>query len=386
MMADASATRPRLPTFTDAEMPVAHDLTDYAALLDALNCGAILVDRGGHVVHANAAFTDLLGEPADSFDGRTLLEIGCESGDCGALVPLLQNFDDPHEIERALPRRDGTRVTVIVSGRPLAGPVPLPSHRLVTVVDITAQKNAENRYAEQYRNLVRLSDTVLEQALELKSLNTTLEERVRQRTAELREANLESIYMLAVAGEAKDSDTGAHIRRIEHYSAALARMAGQNAEEAERIGYSSILHDVGKLLVPDEVLKKPGPLTEEERRTMELHTIVGEKILSPKPFFTLARQIARSHHENWDGSGYPDGLTGEAIPYPARIVRLVDVFDALTSSRVYKDAWTPGDALRAIRADAGKLFDPDLTAAFVGLYESGALRRIADEVAAQAGE
>src|SRR5206468_3740819 len=138
--------------------------------------------------------------------------------------------------------------------------------------------------------------------------------RGRGRTAERHEANMDAIYMLAVASESKDEDTGAHVRRLERYSRTLARELGFGEREAETVGYSAILHDIGKIHVPDHILKKPGPLTDDERRVIQEHTLAGEHILSVKPFFHMARRIARHHHENWDGSGYPDRAAGADIP------------------------------------------------------------------------
>ena len=158
-----------------------------------------------------------------------------------------------------------------------------------------------------------------------------------------------------------------HVRRIERYAQSLARAAGLSITDSTEIGYSSILHDVGKLHTPDLILKKPGPLTPDERRTMETHTVTGERIISQDAFFATARAIARHHHENWDGSGYPDRLAKDAIPLPARIVHLVDVYDALTSTRPYKISWTPQRALESIRTSAGTMFDPDLVETFLKL-------------------
>src|SRR5262245_33793250 len=132
----------------------------------------------------------------------------------------------------------------------------------------SVSRDSEAEHQQRYREIAALSDTVLEQALALKRYAHTLEERVRERTRELYQANLEAIYMLAVASEAKDLDTGAHVRRIEHYTRALARDLGLPAAEAERIGYSSILHDVGKIHVPDDILRKPAALSEDEWRIM----------------------------------------------------------------------------------------------------------------------
>src|SRR5207302_1454927 len=159
---------------------------------------------------------------------------------------------------------------------------------------------------------------------------------------------------LAIASEAKDDDTGAHVRRLQAHVEVLAGRLGFNAADAQAMGLAAVLHDVGKIHVPDEILKKPGPLTPEQRLAMQQHTLVGERILSPSPHFKQAARIARSHHENWDGSGYPDGLAGGAIAIEAAIVHLADVYDALISPRVYKPAWPAGRAEEFLRAAAGK--------------------------------
>lgn len=226
---------------------------------------------------------------------------------------------------------------------------------------------------EQYSEVSQLSDTILDQALKLKRHTSVLEDKVQERTAQLHEANLDALYMLAVASEAKDEDTGEHVRRIQTYSKLLAREMGAGPHEAEDIGYAAILHDVGKMHVPDQILKKPGPLTTDERKVMERHTELGQHILRDTPFFSLARQVARSHHENWDGSGYPDGLRGEETPTAVRIVHLADVFDALVSPRVYKPAWRVKDAVAEIERLERKMFDPAVVEAFRRLVKDGAL-------------
>ena len=139
---------------------------------------------------------------------------------------------------------------------------------------------------------------------------------------------------------------------------------------------SSILHDVGKIHVPDSILKKPGPLTPEERSEMQLHTLAGERIISNEPFFEVARAIARNHHEDFNGGGYPDGLAGARIPRASRIVHLADVYDALTSRRVYKPAWPKQEALDSILKNRGRQFDPDVVDAFVALYRRRAFDAI----------
>src|SRR6185295_13402785 len=164
---------------------------------------------------------------------------------------------------------------------------------LVTITDLSEQKKAEDSLKEQYEIIAKLSNTILEQAVDLKHYSQSLEERVAERTAALHEANLDAIYMLAVASEAKDEDTGRHVRRIRECAAKLARELGFADREADEIGYSAVLHDVGKMHVPDHILKKPGPLTFDERQQVQRHTLIGERILADTPFFTRARLIAR---------------------------------------------------------------------------------------------
>ncbi|MBM3739197.1 MAG: HD domain-containing protein [Acidobacteria bacterium] len=354
---------------SDKEKPV----RQLIGLMDALHCGAALVDRAGRIRHANPRLCTMIGLPLGDLAGKDFYDLYPSPQDRAYIDQRLQHFDETYEGEFYLPRTDGDRVPIIVSGRPLDCGGATASLRLLTIMDITRQKQAEERATEQYQTIATLSDTILEQALDLKHDKEHLEQRVRERTAELHEANMEAIYMLAVASEAKDGDTGAHVRRIQHYAQALAREMGLAAPDAEQMGYSAILHDVGKMSVPDHILKKPGPLTDDERREMERHTVVGESILSLKPFFAQARDIARGHHENWDGSGYPDGRAGHAIPLAARIVHVADVYDALTHPRVYKPAWSVERAAGEIAAGGGTSFDPEVVRAFDALIGSARL-------------
>lgn len=344
-----------------------------AALLDALHCGAMLMDRDGRVTYANCRLCELMQRECREMVGQSVLDLYPAGPARDLIQDALAHFDQAREHEFTLPRADGSEIPVIISGRRLDGDAPLGDYRIVTVIDISPQKKAEADAQDNLRNMVTLSDTVLEQALELKRYSQRLEERVQERTIELREANMEAIYMLAVASDAKDTDTGAHVRRIENYTRRLARELGLAAEEAERMAYSAILHDVGKIQVPDELLRKPAPLSDSEWHIMRQHTIAGERILSRKPFFDLARAIARSHHENWDGSGYPDGLSAAKIPLAARIVRVADVYDALTSIRPYKPAWSPEDAASEIERGQETFFDRDVVNAFMRLRRAGRL-------------
>jgi putative nucleotidyltransferase with HDIG domain/PAS domain S-box-containing protein len=345
------------------------------SVLDAVSCGAILVHRDGRVVHSNEPFAELARRPAGEIVGRDVRDLYTTPDDIRFITERMASFDLAQEHEFHIERPNGTRVPVTVTGRPLSGPPPLPDHRVITVVEITRLKEAHEERDARYREMARLSDTVISQAIELKHYSTRLEERVRERTRELHEANMESVFMLAVASEAKDEDTGAHVRRIQALTEIVARELGLSESQAEQMGVAAILHDVGKIHVPDHILKKPGRLTDEERAIMQDHTVIGERILSKTKFFEDARRIARSHHENWDGSGYPDARVGDATPLSARIVHAVDVFDALISPRVYKPAWHFDDAADWIREHAGRWFDPEVVAAMCSLVRSGDLKR-----------
>jgi hypothetical protein len=185
----------------------------------------------------------------------------------------------------------------------------------------------------------------------------------------IRAAERDAVLILARAAEAKDEDTGEHVARVGDLSSALAERIRMSPAEVEDLGYAAMLHDVGKLHVPDRILLKPGPLLPDEWELMRQHTVWGAKIMGSSSAFETARAIARWHHEDWDGAGYPDGLRHEAIPLVARIVRLADVFDALRSDRPYKPAWEMERCLEEIWSNAGRQFDPDLVPIFISIVE-----------------
>ncbi len=205
--------------------------------------------------------------------------------------------------------------------------------------------------------------------------NLELEDRVRARTRDLEEAHAEILERLALAAEYRDDDTGEHTQRVGHVAQALAERLGAPAEVSALIMRAAPLHDLGKVGIPDGILLKPGPLTDAEWAQMKTHTTIGASILADgkHPLLRLAESIAASHHESWDGNGYPVGLAGEAIPLPGRICAVADVFDALTHERPYKHAWSRDEALQEIKAQSGRKFDPAVVLAFVALVEGGAL-------------
>ncbi len=197
--------------------------------------------------------------------------------------------------------------------------------------------------------------------------NVELEEAVRQRTAELHATQLEVVHRLARAAEWRDEDTGEHIERIGVLAHRLGLAAGMEPEDADTLRHAAVLHDVGKIGVPDRVLLKPGKLDADEWEVMKAHAAIGASMLSgsQSPMVQLAEEIARTHHERWDGSGYPNGLRGEQIPLSGRICALCDVYDALVSRRPYKEPWPQHEALAEIRRQRGRHFDPWLTDLFL---------------------
>ncbi len=207
----------------------------------------------------------------------------------------------------------------------------------------------------------------------------TLEQEIDDRSGELHRAlteleiaQSETVRRLSMAVEFRDEDTGAHIERIGRFSTLLAEQAGLDGELCERLGYAAPLHDVGKVAIPDAILLKPGPLTAEERAIVETHAEEGHRLLrgSSSSILDMAATIALSHHEKWDGSGYPRGLAGEEIPIEGRIVAIADVFDALTTDRVYRSAYTLEQAVKLLREQRGRHFDPVLLDTFLEVLDS----------------
>ncbi|MCQ8883800.1 two-component system response regulator [Pseudoalteromonas shioyasakiensis] len=189
---------------------------------------------------------------------------------------------------------------------------------------------------------------------------------------QLQLAHIDLIQRLGRAAEYKDTETGEHIARMSRYSKVLALAYGMSEYEAEQLKQAAPMHDVGKIGIPDAVLLKPGRLNENEYEHMKQHALIGAKILenSPSPLLQLAHKLALEHHEKWDGTGYPYGLKGKEISIEGRIVAIADVFDALTSKRPYKKAWSIEEALDLLKDEAGKHFDPQLVDLFIGQIDS----------------
>ncbi len=244
--------------------------------------------------------------------------------------------------------------------------------RRISVVDLVRLQLV--RYAEDLAQTYRVERT---RTRELEKTNRELVAtrsqlqgvvgRLEETNRQLQSAYLDSIHRLAVASEYRDDDTGDHILRMSHYAAHLARLAGLPSSEVKGILHAAPMHDVGKIGVPDAILLKPGRLTHAEFETMKNHTIIGGMILDNPPgdVLRMARIIALSHHERWDGSGYPYGLAGNEIPVAGQIAAVADVFDALTTKRPYKEAFSRDKALGILLEGRNTHFRPDLVDLFV---------------------
>ncbi len=218
---------------------------------------------------------------------------------------------------------------------------------------------------KQYNDQTRRYQKELEEQVQLKT------EQLRATLRNLQQATLETIYRLSRAAEYKDEDTHAHLFRMSHYAAAVARRLGHSSEQTRALLYAAPMHDVGKIGIPERILLKPGKLDAQEWDTMKKHTTIGVKILegSQNDLMQLAEVIAHSHHEKWDGSGYPRGLAGEDIPIVGRISAIADVFDALTSKRPYKEPFSIEKSFSIIREGHGNHFDPLVVDAFFDISD-----------------
>jgi cyclic di-GMP phosphodiesterase len=292
---------------------------------------------------------------------------------------LYQEFEpDLILLDLNMPHLDGFRVMQELA--PLIPPgyyMPI----LVLTADVTpdAKRRALSAGAKDFLTkpldhievLLRIRNLLETRLLHLKmaSQNQILDERVRQRTRELENARIEILERLALAAEYRDDDTGKHTARVGIVSARIAAAMDEANSTVELVRRAAPLHDVGKIGVPDAILLKPGKLTADEWHVMKDHTRIGAGILgdSTAPVLKMAEQIAESHHERWDGSGYPHGLIGTAIPMPSRIVAVADVLDALTHARPYKRAWPLNETLTEIQSQSGKQFDPEVVDAFMPL-------------------
>ena len=268
------------------------------------------------------------------------------------------------------------------------------THRLLPIILVTALRETEDRVKgieagcddfiskpidkmellARVRSLLKVkayNDLTDNYRKELESEVTRRTEEIKHAFERIKAASLETIYRLSVASEYKDEGTGAHIKRMSRYSAAVARRMGLDESTIETILYAAPMHDLGKIGIPDLILTKPAKLDPAEWEIMKQHTVIGAKILkgSDAEFIRLGETIAQCHHEKWDGSGYPNSLKGIEIPIAGRIVAIADVFDALTSKRPYKEPFSVEKSLSIIREGRGSHFDPDVVDAFFAIQD-----------------
>ncbi len=320
-------------------------------------------------------------EEADIQLLRRMLEVGGYSeirstNDPAEVGDLLDEFDpDLVLLDLLMPGIDGYEVLEIIRAR-----TPDQAYRPVLVLTADHSQDAKRRAlsggAKDFLTKplspweVRLRARNLLEARflhqELQEQNERLEERVEARTAELEEARLQMLMRLARAAEYRDDATGEHTRRVGSTSSQIARELGLDATSVETLRLAAPLHDVGKIGIPDSILLCPERLTPDQFEVMKTHCVIGADLLAghDMPLLELAAEIALSHHERWDGFGYPRALSGEDIPLSGRIVAVADAWDALTSSRPYKRAWTERAALTELEVNAGLQFDPSVVAAF----------------------
>ena len=321
----------------------------------------------GYFIDVNPAFTRTLGFTAEELVSRPFIDFVHPDDRDPTLAAVVEQTEEGREVlnfQNRYRTKDGSYRWLEWTSRPD------PNGRTLIAVarDVTDRKRLEELERE-YQN--RLEQAVRERTKELDRRNTELEE-----------ARLETLRRLALAAEYRDDETFEHTARVGHTAALLAAALGFSESEVQVIRDAAPLHDIGKLAVSDTVLLKPGKLTGEEVEHMRRHAATGATILSgsSSEVLQVAEEIARSHHEWWDGTGYPVGLRGDDIPLCARIVALADVFDALTHKRPYKPAWTVEEAVAEIRRLRGLQFDPDVVDAFEQLdpYELAGIERVSD--------
>ena len=303
---------------------------------EAAPIGGIITSRDGTIERVNQAMCEMTGYTADELIGTPSSELAHpdeRQHSSGVIEALLSGRSDTERFDKRYVHRSGRLIEARVA--------------------LTTIRNEHDQVAQLFGQIEDMTEA-------------------RRTSRELEEAQFEMLARLAAAAEFRDDDTGQHTRRVGDLSVTIAQHLGLPEAEIELIRLAAPLHDLGKIAIPDAILGKPGKLTGEEFDQMKTHTTIGAEMLAGSPFalVEMAEQIALTHHEKWDGSGYPSGLAGDAIPMAGRIVAVADVFDALTHSRPYKPAWSTADAVAEIQSQSGRHFDPKVLAAFLSVAPS----------------
>ena len=288
----------------------------------------------------------------------------------GHLKVVRPTHDDRLVLDRMDPGQAFGELAVLNSAPRLASVIALEDCETIEVSKVDFERVLEEHPDAVRRMLGTLSTSLTLAKEEVARQNRRLESAVRERTADLRESQLEVVRRLSQAAESRDHDTGVHITRMSRVCSRLALAAGATPEQAEMLLNAAPMHDVGKIGIPDHILLKPGSLDREEWEIMKGHAAIGAELLagSRSPVVQMGELIALTHHERWDGTGYPRGLKGEEIPFVSRITSVGDVFDALISDRPYKSAWPLDEARVEVMRLSGQNFDPDLVTVFDGVF------------------
>jgi PAS domain S-box-containing protein/putative nucleotidyltransferase with HDIG domain len=320
--------------------PVGRDRV-FESMLDPV----VILDNKHTIIDINRSMLDLLGMESASAIGQSAKVIFADFP-----IPIKMYTDVTYARTEAKYELGGRMVFYELSIWPLYDRDQRITGRVYISHDITALKELEN---------------------ELRGLNQKLEERVNMRTKELAEAYDTTLEGWALALELRDKETEGHSRRVTETTLKVARALHIPEEQLVHIRRGSILHDIGKMSIPDEILRKRGNLTEEERAIINQHPNTAQQLLERIPFLKKAMDIPYCHHEKWDGTGYPRGLQGREIPLAARVFTVVDVWDAIQSDRPYKQGWTSENACAYLREQSGKYFDPEIVAVFLRMVKEG---------------
>jgi putative two-component system response regulator len=348
-----------------------------AELLDALPDGA-LADLAGGARRRRFRAGEVVFNEGDTGNSLHVVRRG-------HLKVVRPTHDDRLVLEKVEPGEAFGELAVLNSAPRTASVIAIEDCETLEISKTDFERVLDQHPEAGRRMLAKLARSLTLAKEEWARQNRHLEDAVRDRIADLRESQLEVVRRLSQAAESRDHDTGVHITRMSGLCSHLALAAGAAPVIAEMLLNAAPMHDVGKIGIPDHILLKPGKLTVDEWEIMRSHAAIGAELLagSRSPVVQMGELIALTHHEKWDGSGYPRGLRGDEIPFVARVTAICDVFDALISQRPYKAAWPLDQALDEVKLGAGRHFDPELTSTFVRIFPE--LVRIVDDANREAG-